>query len=120
MNNNNPIKLCSLNYHNQLPANIIVSSGVVSANGSKFTLQDNSTIIADTLILCTGYLYDFPFLDDRSGIVFDKEKIYPLYKQLINVNHPSMAFVGFVANDDYARIYYRQVGVNFICLNRKL
>lgn len=49
----------------------------------------------DTLLLCTGYLFHVPFLDDACAIKTDGFVISNLYKHMINVDFPSMFFIGF-------------------------
>ena len=49
---------------------------------------------ADAVIFCTGYMYDLPFLDESCGISVKNERVLPLYKQIFNSYHPSMAFIG--------------------------
>ncbi len=45
----------------------------------------------------TGYEYYFPFLDDSCGIeTVEKKIIRPLYKQFLNIEHPSMCFIGLL------------------------
>lgn len=72
--------------------------GVVAADGDKLILSDNSRIRADSLILCTGYIYEFPFLDESSGIVVDGNGKYirSLYKHLVNIERPTMAIMNVV------------------------
>lgn len=41
-----------------------------------------------------GYEYSFPFLSDECGIIVDDNYVQPLYKHLINIEHPTMAIVG--------------------------
>lgn len=83
---------------------------VVSAHDSELTLQDNSTILADAFIFCTGYLLDYPFLDKRSGILVEKNRLRPLFRDALNVNHLSMIFVGLPIVTYYGSLYYDQVG----------
>ncbi|XP_014236199.1 flavin-containing monooxygenase FMO GS-OX-like 4 isoform X1 [Trichogramma pretiosum] len=78
----------------QLPLNIVQVPGVASVNGSIFTLRDNSTVKVDAVVFCTGYVYDLPFLDESSGLKIDDNYVKPLYKYMLNGEHPSMAFVG--------------------------
>ena len=68
--------------------------GVAAANGSTLILKDNSTVKVDAIVFCTGYLYSMPFLDKSSGLQIDDNYVNPLYKYLLNGEHPSMAFVG--------------------------
>nr|CBI83750.1 flavin-dependent monooxygenase [Arctia caja] len=56
---------------------------------------DDTTEEFDVAILCTGYRYSFPFLNyQSSGVTSSAKYIMPLYNQLININHPTMTFVG--------------------------
>ena len=52
----------------------------------------------DTIILCTGYKYTLPFLSPDTGIHIEAGKhvtpLSPLYKDIFNALHPSMAFAG--------------------------
>ncbi len=49
----------------------------------------------DCVILATGYLYSYPFLNEESGIkVVEGKRVTYLYKHTFNVAHPSMAVVG--------------------------
>ena len=51
----------------------------------------------DKIILCTGYEYSFPFLDDSCGFsVINKQKIWPLYKHTFNAQYPTMCFLGMM------------------------
>ncbi|XP_049291673.1 senecionine N-oxygenase-like [Anopheles funestus] len=48
-----------------------------------------------TLIFyCTGYRYSFPFLHPDCGVQVDDNWVRPLYKHVVNINHPTMAFIG--------------------------
>ncbi|XP_058793277.1 senecionine N-oxygenase-like [Phymastichus coffea] len=79
----------------ELPENMIQIPGVVAVNGTDLILNEGSRIKADAFIICTGYLYDYPFLDESTGITVTKGKyVHPLYKHFININHPTMVFVG--------------------------
>ncbi|XP_058805150.1 uncharacterized protein LOC131672147 [Phymastichus coffea] len=91
------------------PGNVKEVLNVLSANGSELTLQDNSTIKVDNFIFCTGYSFDFPFLDNRSGLVFEKNAVRPLYAEIFNVEYPSMGFIGLTDNIYYNDWYYIQV-----------
>lgn len=50
----------------------------------------------DTLLLCTGYLYNFQFLSEDLGITTDQQRIYPLYKHLIHPHFPTLSFIGIL------------------------
>lgn len=68
--------------------------GVDSINGVTFHLKDKSMVDADAFIMCTGYKYSFPFLDENCGIRVDDNYVMPLYKHLVNIEHPTMCIVG--------------------------
>ncbi|KAL6642724.1 hypothetical protein ACP70R_020905 [Stipagrostis hirtigluma subsp. patula] len=57
--------------------------------------KDGSSIKADVIMHCTGYLYDFPFLGDDSGITVDDNRIDPLYKHVFPPEvAPQLSFIG--------------------------
>ena len=58
-------------------------------------LDNGDVIDIDTLIFCTGYRYSFPFLSPECRVVLTRDNhVKTLYKDIINVNFPSMAFIG--------------------------
>ncbi|XP_075711634.1 uncharacterized protein LOC142748424 isoform X1 [Rhinoderma darwinii] len=101
------------------PENVSVAPPVVSATPNAFICEDGSKIQADTLIFCTGYKYNYPFLlprvqkkDDKvakHGDILDwgflegediespdlgKGHFPPLYKHFIHARYPTLCFVG--------------------------
>lgn len=78
-----------------LPSNLAQVSGIlecISPHG--FLLRDGSKIQADFLLLCTGYDFSFPFLDDECGVTVVDRTVRPLFKHIVDTKHPSMAFLG--------------------------
>ncbi|XP_022920139.1 uncharacterized protein [Onthophagus taurus] len=74
--------------------NVIVKEGnIAKINELSVTFSDKSTIYIDSIILCTGYYYNYSFLDKSCGIT-DGNFVQPLYKHVININNPTMAFIG--------------------------
>ncbi|XP_065913296.1 flavin-containing monooxygenase 3-like isoform X2 [Dysidea avara] len=57
--------------------------------------KDGKTLLPDSIILCNGYDFSFPFLDEMCGLTLDSRRLHPLHKHVFNAVHPSMAFVGF-------------------------
>ena len=49
---------------------------------------------AEAVILATGYHYTFPFLAPDCGVKVQNRVVQPLYKHLISIANPSLAFVG--------------------------
>jgi hypothetical protein len=46
------------------------------------------------IVYATGFDFSFPFLSIDSGLTNNDKKVYPLYKHCININRPSLAFIG--------------------------
>ncbi len=57
-------------------------------------LQDGQKLSVDSIVLCTGYKYNFPFLSNECGITVENNRVQHLYKHIFNIHYPSMAFIG--------------------------
>ena len=60
-------------------------------------LNDHQQITnIDTIIFCSGYDYDFPFIHQQSNLPLTTagRRVQPLYEQLWHANTPTVAFVG--------------------------
>ena len=87
-------------YHHK-PSSFIVPSQVellppienINTDGT-VCFADNKHRHVDSIILCTGYDYEFPFLTAESGITVHNKRIAPLYKHTFNAVHPSLAVIG--------------------------
>ncbi|XP_022998277.1 flavin-containing monooxygenase FMO GS-OX-like 9 [Cucurbita maxima] len=56
---------------------------------------DGSSIVADTILYCTGYSYSFPFLDTKGIVVVDDDRVGPLYEHTFPPSlAPSLSFIG--------------------------
>ncbi|KAK7330318.1 hypothetical protein VNO77_24508 [Canavalia gladiata] len=56
---------------------------------------DGSTILADTILYCTGYCYAFPFLDTKGMVVVDDNRVGPLYEHTFPPSlAPSLSLMG--------------------------
>ncbi|XP_072759323.1 uncharacterized protein [Anoplolepis gracilipes] len=78
-----------------LPSNMIQVAGIESIHETTFHLRDGTTVDdINFFLFCTGYKYNFPFLNENCGIHIDDNYVTPLYKHLINIEHPSMCIVG--------------------------
>lgn len=60
--------------------------------GVEFT--DGTSQNYSIIFYCTGYKYSFPFLSVDCGINCEDNYVRPLYKHCLNINRPSMAFIG--------------------------
>jgi hypothetical protein len=64
-----------------------------------FEHMDEPIAGIDTVIFCTGYDYDFSFINEQSGdddIELDssRRRVMPLYQQLWHARYPNLAFIG--------------------------
>lgn len=50
----------------------------------------------DVVIFCTGYEYEFPFLNDQSNVELStsQRRVTPLYQQLWHAQVPTLSFIG--------------------------
>ncbi|XP_031618998.1 senecionine N-oxygenase-like [Contarinia nasturtii] len=72
---------------------LLTSSGAEFLDGT----HQNFTVI----IYATGYKNSFSILDADTGLRVDDNYVQPLYKQIINIEHPTMALISidtFAAN----------------------
>jgi hypothetical protein len=57
--------------------------------------ENGESRVVDSIILCTGYEFHFPFLSQETGIQVEcGRRVTPLYKHTFNIAHPSMALLG--------------------------
>lgn len=76
------------------PRNLKLVPDVQQLTESGVIFQDGTDVAVDTIMYCTGFNYSFPFLSTDCGIQVDDNCVEPLFKHLININHPTMAFLG--------------------------
>ncbi|XP_047065494.1 flavin-containing monooxygenase FMO GS-OX-like 9 [Lolium rigidum] len=56
---------------------------------------DGSSVVADTVIYCTGYDYSFPFLDTAGEVTVDDNRVGPLFEHVFPPSlAPSLSFIG--------------------------
>lgn len=56
--------------------------------------EDGTKVKFDHVIYCTGYQYCYPFLTEDCGVTVDNNWVKYLYKHVVNVDHPTMGFIG--------------------------
>ncbi|XP_042205841.1 LOW QUALITY PROTEIN: flavin-containing monooxygenase FMO GS-OX5-like [Homarus americanus] len=83
-----------VSFPSEMPPNIRQVPGVVKATQEGFEFADGSWAQANSILYCTGYKYNFPFLMEECGIQVKDNCVKPLYKHLINSVYPSMALIG--------------------------
>ncbi|VVC38039.1 Hypothetical protein CINCED_3A002615 [Cinara cedri] len=78
------------NYFHKTDIKEIVEDGVI--------FKDGSYEQVDTIIYCTGYTYKYPFLSSECGITVENNVIKNLFKHMINIEYPTMGFIGVPRN----------------------
>ncbi|VVC24997.1 Hypothetical protein CINCED_3A002012 [Cinara cedri] len=92
--------------------NIVHKPDVEYFSGKSVFFKDQTVQTVDAIIHCTGFNIGLPFLKPSCGInVVDGKLITPLHKSIININNPSMGFIGFLYNTLVNRVFDLQVGV---------
>ncbi|XP_057868666.2 flavin-containing monooxygenase FMO GS-OX-like 8 isoform X1 [Cryptomeria japonica] len=67
---------------------------LLDENGT-MVFEDGSSIVADSIIHCTGYSYSFPFLDTKGIVKVEDNCVRPLYEHIFPpLLAPSLSFVG--------------------------
>ncbi|KAL4592486.1 hypothetical protein LXL04_005483 [Taraxacum kok-saghyz] len=76
--------------------NIWLRPMVESANeDGSISFQHGFKIFADIILYCTGYKYNFPFLDTKGIVTVDDNRVGPLYKHVFPPSlAPWLSFVG--------------------------
>lgn len=64
----------------------------ITETGVEFV--DGSFDEYDAIVYCTGYKYTFPFLSVDCGVSVEENYVKPLYKHILNINQPTMGFIG--------------------------
>ncbi|XP_058460274.1 senecionine N-oxygenase-like [Malaya genurostris] len=78
----------------KFPSNVVQVPDVARLHASQVEFVDGAIYAIDIIIYCTGYRYSFPFLHESCEIEIDNNWVKPLYKHVLNINHPTMAFIG--------------------------
>ncbi|KAI4992969.1 hypothetical protein ZWY2020_007282 [Hordeum vulgare] len=80
----------SANLHLRLDVERLCEDGRV-----EFKDGGGSSVAADTVIYCTGYIYSFPFLETGGAVAVDDNRVGPLFEHVFPPSlAPSLSFVG--------------------------
>ncbi|KAL3286885.1 hypothetical protein HHI36_001373 [Cryptolaemus montrouzieri] len=74
---------------------------------------DGSCCPFDCILFCTGFKYDYPFLNQTCGVTVTNNHIEPLYKHMIHIERPTMCFIGIPFNVCAFRMFDLQA--RFFC-----
>lgn len=75
-------------------SNVNQKPDVSYIKGSTVVFTNNEEETYSIIFYCTGYKYSFPFLSSNCGIYVDDNWVRPLYKHCINIEYPTMSFIG--------------------------
>lgn len=89
-----------LSHHNRDPIHTIFPEHVIQVpdvkkfNENEAVFTDGRREKIDVIFYCTGYKYSFPFLSSKCGVKVDDNMVTPLWKHLLSIENPTLAFVG--------------------------
>ncbi|XP_018324131.1 dimethylaniline monooxygenase [N-oxide-forming] 3 isoform X2 [Agrilus planipennis] len=79
----------------KLPNSVYLKPIVKEIFKNSVVFNDGTEENIDVILYCTGYEYSYPFLSKNSDIeIVNGKWVRPLYKQIVNIEHPTMAFIG--------------------------
>ena len=74
------------------------TSEILSNSRVSFGLACSETPEVDVIIFCSGYDYQFPFINEHSNfdlsVTEGERRVRPLYEQLWHARYPSLTFIG--------------------------
>ena len=74
--------------------NVLCSNCVAMCFYSSFSFQDGSKEEYDVIIYCTGYVHNFPFMEDDLKLKTGNRLAVPLYKQVVFPDNPKLFYIG--------------------------
>ncbi|XP_031638617.1 senecionine N-oxygenase-like [Contarinia nasturtii] len=109
-------------YKRDVKSKINFQHEVVRLNSTAAEFIDGSNVTFSVIIFATGYNYSFPMLSVDTGIHVEDNSVSPLFKQIFNIEHPTMVFIGIVSETISFITYDFQVqfAMKFITGEKKL
>ncbi|GIY52617.1 flavin-containing monooxygenase FMO GS-OX-like 4 [Caerostris darwini] len=108
LSHNTPPKTCPL------PDNTKQEKGIESMSKSSVTLIGGKHYECDAIIICTGYLYHYPFLDASFNVKIGDQHISPLFLHMFLIDYPTLAIwavpkliVPFPIYDQQAKVFLK-------------
>ena len=81
-----------------LPTNLRETAAVASLKPDSAVLTTGEELRLDAFIICTGYLYTFPFLAPSCHVKVEDKRVTPLYKHTLHTEYTPLAFIGLCSN----------------------
>lgn len=91
--------------------NIIHKGEILEFRSDGTVLFKDNTVMKgiDEILWCTGFIYDYPFLDKEAvSVVSNNKAVTPLYHQLFNVHDPTLSFIGLPYSVVPFPLFYHQ------------
>ncbi|XP_055332971.1 uncharacterized protein LOC129584702 [Paramacrobiotus metropolitanus] len=85
----------------------VTDIGKIGAN--YITFSEGYTHPIHAIILCTGFLFDFPFLSKECEVTVTRGRVFPMYKHMMHCFHPSLAFMGLANRNLHSFVCNYQV-----------
>lgn len=76
------------------PDNVVQKSDVKKLTKDGVVFADGTEERVDAVFYCTGYVYSFPFLDEKCGVRVKSNMVTPLWKHLVSIENPTLALIG--------------------------
>ena len=87
-------------YDIQIPENIEQTKSVTHVNPKSIIINNAREENVDSIVLCTGYLYSFPFLHPSCHVTLvDFGRVTPVYKHITHTEFPSLCFIGLITRE---------------------
>lgn len=80
--------------HIRFPDNVTQKPDIKCVKKNSVEFSDGTEVEVDMILYCTGYTYKYSFLSENVGIKVENRYVQPLYKHMINIEHPSMCIIG--------------------------
>lgn len=114
-----------INFRTPFPPNYLRKPDIKEFNETGAIFVDGTYEELDDVIYCTGFEFDYPFLDETSELTFGPHSVVPLYQYMVNINQPTMIILGLVvraclvvASDAQARYAAALINGNFTLPSR--
>ncbi|KFM65175.1 Flavin-containing monooxygenase FMO GS-OX-like 2, partial [Stegodyphus mimosarum] len=75
----------------RLLPNMTQEKGIESVQKSSVTFIGGKKYQCDAILICTGYLYTYPFFHPKCKIEIGDQKVSPLYLHLFHIDYPTLA-----------------------------
>lgn len=70
---------------------MIQEQGIETIQKSGVTFIGGKTYKCDAIILCTGYLYTYPFFHAKCKVEISDQEVSPLFMHMFLINNPTLA-----------------------------